>query len=233
MRCADFNAVTSPAISNASGWTEISKGLEHARLADALLRLRPFGAPPKNSVFTDALGVPGPCFAARETSENFTDDILAEETLGLRARRLGCTFQRLCQAPFRSAIGSGDCAATPVTLGSCLMVRRSHGYPDFLPRLTHRRDVCVAWIRLPSVVATKKTFSPEHGVCQIKFFRWSQRRARYGKTKPDRLGVVLGFDLKPLRRPLAGLRLSGLRRATGRWISWASKAAYGTFLPGM
>jgi hypothetical protein len=49
---------------------------------------------------------------------------------------------------------SGDGAATPVTLGSCLMVRRSHGYPDFLPRLTHRRDVCVAWIRLPSVVTT-------------------------------------------------------------------------------
>ena len=49
---------------------------------------------------------------------------------------------------------SGDGAATPVTLGSCLMARRSHGYPDFLPRLTHRRDVCVAWIRLPSVVAT-------------------------------------------------------------------------------
>jgi hypothetical protein len=43
----------------------------------------------------------------------------------------------------------------------------------------------------------------------------------------------LAFDLKPLRRPLAGLRLSGLRRGTGRWISWASEAAYGTFLPGV
>ena len=63
-------------------------------------------------------------------------------------------YQRLCQTPLPLWHWSGDCAATPVTLGSWLMARRSHGYPDFLPRLIHRRDVCVAWIRLPSVVAT-------------------------------------------------------------------------------
>jgi hypothetical protein len=34
-----------------------------------------------------------------------------------------------------------------------------------------RRDVCVAWIRLPSGCDDVKTFSPEHGPCQIKFFR--------------------------------------------------------------
>ena len=32
-----------------------------------------------------------------------------------------------------------------------------------------------------------KTFSPEHGLCQTKFFRRSQRPS--GKTKPDRLGL--------------------------------------------
>ena len=35
-----------------------------------MLQLRPFGTPKKTSVGPDALGVAGPCFAARETSEN-------------------------------------------------------------------------------------------------------------------------------------------------------------------
>ena len=47
------------------------------------------------------------------------------------------------------------------------------------------------------------------------------------------LYFAVGFEAAMLRRPLAGLRLSGLRRATGRWISWASEAAYGTFLLGV
>ena len=47
-----------------------------------------------------------------------------------------------------------DCAATPVTAGVMPYGPAESWLPDFLPRLTHRRDVCVAWIRLPSVVAT-------------------------------------------------------------------------------
>jgi hypothetical protein len=47
----------------------LRRGVSNTRLTDALLQLRPF-VPPKDSVGPDALGVPGPCFAARETSEN-------------------------------------------------------------------------------------------------------------------------------------------------------------------
>jgi hypothetical protein len=108
---------------------------------------------PQNSVGPDALGVLGPCFAARETSENL-------QMISQRRKRLAFApaASDVRFSVWSSALPlwhwSGDGAATPVTLGSCLMVRRSHGYPDFPPRLTHRRDVCVAWIRLPSVVAT-------------------------------------------------------------------------------
>ena len=48
------------------------------RRTDALLDCGPFGTP-KISVGPDALGVLGPCFAARETSENLQYDISAEE----------------------------------------------------------------------------------------------------------------------------------------------------------
>ena len=109
--------------------------------------------PQKNSVGPDALGVPGPCFAARETSENL-------QMISQRRKRLAF-------APAASDVRFSDCVKRPSALalerrlrcdpshaGVMPMIRRSHGYPDFLPRLTHRRDVCVAWICLPSVVTT-------------------------------------------------------------------------------
>jgi hypothetical protein len=70
------------------------RSLQHARLTDALLRLR-LSVPPKNSVGPDALGVPGPCFAARETSEN----------LQMISRRR----KRLAFAPAASDVRFGDC----------------------------------------------------------------------------------------------------------------------------
>jgi hypothetical protein len=80
-------------------------------------------------------------------------DISAEETLSLRARRLGCTFQRLRQAPFRSGIGAAT-ALDPSHAG----VMPYGPAESWLPRLSAtphpRRDVCVVWIRLPSVVTT-------------------------------------------------------------------------------
>ena len=91
--------------------------------------------------------------------------------------------KRLAFAPAASDVRFSDCVkrpsalalerrlrATPVTLGSCLMVRRSHGYPDFLPRLTHRRDVCVAWIRLPSVVTTWRHSRPNTASVKLNSF---------------------------------------------------------------
>jgi hypothetical protein len=61
--------------------------------------------PPKNSVGPDALGVPGPCFAARETSENL-------QMISQRRKRLAFApaasefVSALCQAPFRPGIGA-------------------------------------------------------------------------------------------------------------------------------
>ena len=60
-------------------------------------------------------------------------------------------------------------------------------YPDFLPRLIHWRDVCVAWICLPSVVATWGHSRPERGLLSElnSFAAESPMR----QTKSDRRGL--------------------------------------------
>src|ERR1700734_2817960 len=39
-----------------------------------------------------------------------------------------------------------------------------------------------------------KTFSPDHGPCQIKFFRWSQRPMRQNEARPARTTRQGGLD---------------------------------------
>ena len=95
---------------------EISNGLQHARLTDALLRLRPSGSPQKNSVGPDPRGGPGPCFCcASRNYENLQMISQRRKRFGLRACRLGCTFRRLYQAPSPGlwAIERRTAAATP------------------------------------------------------------------------------------------------------------------------
>ena len=97
----------------------------------------------------------GPVSLLSETSENVTDDISEAETLGLRAPTPQMYVSAIVsKRPSALALERRLALRPQSRWGPCLMVRRSHGYPDFLPRLTHRRDLCVAWIRLPSVVAT-------------------------------------------------------------------------------
>ena len=89
---------------------------------------------PENSVGPDALGVAGPCFAARETSGML--QMISRRRNAWPSRPPPSMFgQRFYRAPFRSGMSSGDSALTLVTPGSFLLVRRSHGYPVFLPRL--------------------------------------------------------------------------------------------------
>ena len=66
-------------------------------------------------------------------------------------------------APFRSGMWSGDGALTLVTPGSFLLVRRSHGYPVFLPAFPSAGG-CVAFA-LP-VHDDVMTLSPVRFVCQ-------------------------------------------------------------------
>ena len=62
---------------------------------------------------------------------------------------------------------------------------------SWLPRLSAtpypRRDVCVAWIRLPSVVTTQRHSRPN--TASVKLNSSAGPNARCGKTKPDRLGL--------------------------------------------
>jgi hypothetical protein len=107
------------------------------------LLLANVATPATNSVGPDALGVPGPCFAARETSGML--QMISWRKNAWPSRPPPSMFgQRFKRAPFRSGISSGDDASTLVTPGSFPLVRRSHGYPVFLPRLEIGRR-CVAF----------------------------------------------------------------------------------------
>ena len=155
---------------------EISRS-QHARLTEALLRLRPFGTP-KNQRGPRRPWRTGALFrCSHETSENFTDDISAEETLGLRACRLGC-------------VRFGDCIKRPsaLALERRLPLRpRSHAgvmpykrggvmaTPTFCHALPTGATFASPGFACP-LLGDVKTFSPESGLCQIKFFRWSHLR---------------------------------------------------------
>ena len=84
---------------------DYSRSLQYARLTDALLRLRPFGTP-RNSVGPDALGVPGPCFAARETSENLQMISQRRKRLAVAPAASDVRFSDCVKRLFRSGIGA-------------------------------------------------------------------------------------------------------------------------------
>jgi hypothetical protein len=154
---------------------DYSRSLQYARLTDALLRLRPFGTRQKNSVGPDALGVPRPCFAARETSENF-------QMISQRRKRLAF-------APAASDVRFGDCfkRTSALALERRLRCDPSHAgvmpygpAESWLPRLSATPYPSARRLRrldsLALCCGDVRTFSPEHGFCQIKFFRWSHLR---------------------------------------------------------
>ena len=110
----------------------------------------------------DALGVPGPCFAARETSENL-------QMISQRRKRLAF-------APAASDVRFGDCVKRPSALA---LERRRRCDPSHAPRGRHALwpggvmaapTLCHAsptgavpfaspGFRLPSVVATRQSHS--------------------------------------------------------------------------
>ena len=127
----------------------------------------------------------GALFRCSRNFREFTDDISAEETLGLRARRLGCTFRRLYQAPFRSGIRAATALRPQSRWGHALWSGGVMATPTFCHALPTARRLR----RLDSLALCcddVKTFSPEHGLCQIKFFRWSQRPMRQNEAGPAR-----------------------------------------------
>jgi hypothetical protein len=142
-------------------------------------------APPKNSVGPDALGVPGPCFAARETSENL-------QMISQRRKRLAF-------APAASDVRFSDCVKRPSALALERRLRCDPSHAgvmpygpaeSWLPRLSATPYPPARRLRRLDSLALccddVKTFSPEHGLCQIKFFRWSQRPMRQNEARPAR-----------------------------------------------
>jgi hypothetical protein len=162
----------------------LRRGVSNTRLTDALLQLRPF-VPPKDSVGPDALGVPGPCFAARETSENLQMIFQRRKRLAFAPAASDVRISDCVKRLFRSGIGAAT-ALRPQSHWGHGLARRSHGYPDFLPRLIHWRDVCVAWIRLPSVVATWGHSRPNAASVKLNSFA---AESPMRQTKSDRRGL--------------------------------------------
>jgi hypothetical protein len=138
------------------------------------LLLANVATPATNSVGPDALGVSGPCFAARETSGML--QMISWRKNAWPSRPPPSMFgQRFKRAPFRSGISSGDDAWTLVTPGSFPLVRRSHGYPVFLPRLEIGRRL--RRLRMP-VHDDAVRLSPECCGCQMNFRPPVDRRLR-------------------------------------------------------
>jgi hypothetical protein len=127
----------------------------------------------------------GALFRCSRNFREFTDDISAEETLGLRARRLGRTFQRLVKRPSALALERRR-RCDPSHTG----VMPYGPAESWLPRLSATPYPPARRLRrldsLALCCGDVNTFSPEHGICQIKFFRWSQRQMRQNEARPAR-----------------------------------------------
>ena len=126
--------------------------------------------PPKNSVGPDALGVPGPGFAARETSENL-------QMISQRRKRLAF-------APAASDVRFSDCVKRPSALALERRLRCDPSHAgvmpygpaeSWLPRLSAAPYPPARRLRrldsLALCCGDVGTFSPERGLCQIKFLR--------------------------------------------------------------
>ena len=172
-----------------SGGKNLALGHTDARLTNTPDRCSASTAalrcPPKTAWAPNALGVPGPCFAARETSENL-------QMISQRRKRLAF-------APAASDVRFSDCVKRPSALA---LERRRRCDPShagvmpygpaesWLPRLSAAPYPPARRLRRLDSLALccddVNTFSPEHGICQIKFFRWSQRPMRQNEAGPAR-----------------------------------------------
>ena len=125
---------------------------------------------------------------------------------------------------------NGDCTATPVTLGSCLRPGGVMATPTFCHALPTARRLR----RLDSLALCcddVRSFSPEHGFCQIKFFRWSHLRTDAACAAEKRvcqrrwrlafLGPLRSQACSEVRRRGCLVRaLVDLRRQRGPWHSY-------------
>ena len=84
----------------------------------------------------------GALFRCSRNVWDAADDISAVERLAFAFRRREC-WSTIFRAPFRSGMWSGEGASTLAAPGSFLLVRRSHGYPVFLPRFRIGRPCVV------------------------------------------------------------------------------------------
>ena len=144
--------------------------------------------PPKNSVGPDALGVPGPCFAARETSENLQMISQRRKRLAFAPAASDVRFSDCVKRLFRSGIGAATALRPQSRWGHALWSGGVMATPTFCHALATARRLR----RLDSLAlccGDVRTFSPEHGPCQIKFFRWSQRPMRQNEARPGRRHV--------------------------------------------
>jgi hypothetical protein len=117
---------------------------------DALLRFRPFG-PPKKSVGPDALGVPGPCFAARETSENLQMISQRRKHLAFAPAASDVRFSDCVKRLFRSGIGAATAPRPQSRWGHALWFGGVMATPTFcraLPtaRRLRRLDSLALWL---------------------------------------------------------------------------------------
>ena len=124
----------------------------------------------------DALGVPGPCFAARETSENLQMISRRRKRLTFAPAASDVRFSDCVKRLFRSGIGAATALRPQSRWGHALWSGEVMATPTFCHALPTARRLR----RLDSLALCcddVKAFSPEHGPCQIKFFRWPHRPA--------------------------------------------------------
>src|SRR5580704_8806397 len=141
--------------------------------------------PPKNTVGPDALGAPGHCFAARETSENLQMISQRRKRLAFAPAASDVRFSDCVKRLFRSGIGAATALRPQSRWGHALWSGGVMATPTFCHALPTARRLR----RLDSLALCcddVKTFSPKHGLCQIKFFRWSQRPMRQNEAGPAR-----------------------------------------------
>ena len=135
-----------------------------------------------------ALAETGPCFAVSETSGMLQMISRLGNRLAFAIRRRRCSLT-MFRTLFRSGMSSGDGVSTLVAPGSSL-VRRSHGYPVFLPPFG-QGGVCVAFT-LP-VHDDAMSLCPQGAGCQITIR--APRDPERGETSP------VGSRLRPRRSP--------------------------------
>ena len=152
--------------------------------------------------------------------------------------------KRLAFAPAASDVRFGDCVKCPSALA---LERRRRCDPShagvmpygpaesWLPRLSATPHPPARRLRRLDLLALccgdVKPFSPEHGLCQIKFFRWSHLRTDAACTaRKARLSKAMATCLFE-SPPIVGLleargrgclvrALVEIRRRRGRWHSY-------------